>query len=664
MRALLIIGREDDRSAVEEVLTERGWSVSHAKTADEALVIQYSRRASLVVADDNPDGSTAWLFGSLRRVGEGYRAPYLLGLAQPDNDQALDRLAEGAANDILLQPVTRSALKGRIEWIEAAARAYRRPPSTERGNEGRLAELRRQFSVQQAFLEGLFEGAPEGVVIVDGNDRILRINSEFTRMFGYSEQEAVERSLNDIIVPAFQRQEAVRLDREVREGERIMVETVRRHKDGTLLNVSLLATQIHVRGQPVGAFGIYRDITHRKLQEVALQASEERYRALFDQSPVGVLLCDKRLRITHCNEALTRIVDAPYHRLIGAHLLRLRDRRLIPGLRMALRGKPAAYQGPFRTWTGEQRHVSIQYAPFRDEDGQVIGGMGVLEDITHRVMAERQLRAQAAEMERVNAALRERSLELEEAMKGRSRLYTSMNHELRTPISAILLYQELMMAGNLGPLTDEQAKALDASHTATRHLLDLVREVLDLSKLEAGKVSLQPTEVVLQTLLDELHSSVVPLSERNGSTLRLVVSELPPVIRTDPQRVRQILLNFVSNAAKYGRGRPIEIRARSSSDGSGCVIVEVVDEGIGIAPENLGHVFQDFVQLGSSNVEGTGLGLAISRRLADLLGARLEVESEPDKGSTFRLILPAALHVVPSEPGAAEAFVDDSSGTL
>ena len=654
MRALLIIGDPDDRAVVEDVLAGRGWAVSIARTADEALIIHYSRPASLVVGQHDDGGSAAWLFESLRQVPEDQHPPYLLGTVLPADAEGIARLAEVGANDVVTRPIAREVLESRLEWIEAATRATRRPPPVEPGNEGRLSELRRQFSVQQAFLEGLFEGAPEGVVIVDENDDIVGVNGEFRRMFGYSDREVRGRPLNDLIVPESLRDEGERLDVEVQAGERIMVETVRRHQDGTLLDVSLLATQIQVHDQSVGAFGIYRDITERKSQEAALRTSEERYRALFDQSPVGVLLCDRRLRITHCNEALTRIVDAPYQDLIGAHLLRLRDRRLIPGLRTALRGKPAVYQGPFRTWPGDQRHVRIQYAPFRDEEGQVIGGMGVLEDISHRVTTERQLRAQAAEMERVNAALRERTLEVEAAMTGRARLYTSMNHELRTPISAILLYQELMMAGNLGPLSEEQAKALDASHTATRHLLDLVRDILDLSKMEAGKVSLQPADICLRTLLDELHSSVIPLSERYGSSLKLVVGDLPDSIRTDPQRVRQILLNFVSNAAKYGMGRAIEIRARLSPDGNGGVIVEVVDQGVGIAPENLGQVFQDFVQLGSSNVEGTGLGLAISRRLADLLGARLEVESELGKGSIFRVILPATLSVDHALPGDAD----------
>ena len=228
-------------------------------------------------------------------------------------------------------------------------------------------------------------------------------------------------------------------------------------------------------------------------------------------------------------------------------------------------------------------------------------------------------------------------------MQARNRLYTAMNHELRTPISAILLYQELLMAGSLGPLAEDQLRALEHSHTATRHLLDLVRDILDLSKIEAGRVSYEPAEICLRTLLDELHASVIPLTERFGSRLTLVVEEEFGPIVTDPQRLRQILLNFVSNAAKYGRHHPIEIRARRGRGEE--LLIEVTDQGIGIAADDLEHIFEDFVQLGAVKEEGTGLGLAISRRLADLLGGRVEVESDLGVGSTFRLVLPPGVFV-------------------
>jgi PAS domain S-box-containing protein len=640
MRALLAVHDSAVREPLERALARRGWSPLPVRLADVVAAYREEPVPLLCVQADTAD-RTAAVLRAIRDLSVE-AGPYLLAIASGREDHAIRTLIEAGADDLLGPLDDVGEIDTRLAVMEARmACPLQGLGRVHPSGAGQLDEMQRKLHVQQAFLEGLFESAPEGVVILDAEDRVVRINSEFTRVFGYAPEEALGRPLNDLIVPDELRTEGVALDGGVRRGERVMVETVRRHKDGHLIDVSVLATPIEANG-PVGAFGIYRDITEKKRQEAALRASEARYRALFDQSPVGVFLCDRDLRITHCNEYLTAVIGAPYERIVGADLLSLRNSRLLPGLRAALGGEPAFYEGPYRAQNGKQLHVSVQYAPLRNDRGEVIGGIGVLDDISDRVTAEKQLRAQATEMERVNTALRERTLELEAAMKARSRLYSGMNHELRTPISAILLYQELLLAGSLGRLGDEQLRALEHSHTATRHLLDLVRDILDLSKLEAGRVSVQPVEVCLKELLTGLRASLAPLTERHGSPLLLDLHPRVGSALTDPQRVRQILTNFVSNAAKYGRRNPIVIRCLEHADGE--VRIEVVDRGIGIAKDDLEQIFEDFVQLGTEMDEGTGLGLGISRRLAGLLGGRVEVESELGAGSTFRLVLPARSH--------------------
>ncbi len=635
------------RHALEKSLAGRGWQILPFHGEREAHLAVSETQPSLVIVQETAGGSGSESCRMIRADQRG-RPTYLVGLTWQNDVGAIRRLAAAGVDDVIAAPFECGEVETTLALAEARIGAPGSIIQTKIGDgSGELMEITRKLHVQQAYLEALFESAPEGVVILDAENRIVRINGEFTRIFGYTPDEAHGRNLNDLIVPEPLSTESLGLDVGVSRGERVLVETVRQHRDGDLVDVSVMATPIDVNG-PLGAFAIYRDITEKKRQEAALRASEARYRALFDQSPVGVFLCDRELRITHCNEYLSSLLGVTYDEIVGSDLLSLRSSRLLPGLRAALRGEPTFYEGAYRSRSGKQLHLSVQYAPLRDDRGSIIGGIGVLEDVSQRVLGEKQLRAQAAEMERVNAALRERTLELEAAMQARSRLYTAMNHELRTPISAVMLYQELLIAESLGPLTEEQVRALEHSHTATRHLLDLVRDILDLSKIEAGKVSVQPAEVRLGALLTELHASMAPLTESYGSSLHLdVPGDIEPIV-TDPQRLRQILMNFVSNAAKYGRQNPIRLRCARRSSGE--VVIEVVDRGIGIAEEHLMHVFEDFVQLGSSNEEGTGLGLAISRRLADLLGARLEVESVLGSGSAFRVILPP--RAAPSLVGA------------
>jgi PAS domain S-box-containing protein len=502
----------------------------------------------------------------------------------------------------------------------------------------RLADLEERLRVQQALLEELFRSAPEGIVVVDENDNVLRVNEEFSHMFGFTPEEALGRPINELIVPDHLKEEGLTVTRGVVTGARILVETQRRRKDGTLIEVSVLATPIQVAGGPIGAYGIYRDITERKQHERALRESEARYRALFEQSPVGVFTCDAALVITECNERLPRILGTQAPRLVGTNLRTLPASDIFFSDNDRISREPIASEGAYQPPDGgETRWLSARYAPLRDTDGDVIGGIGVVEDATDRERAEQRLRAQAAELERVNAELRERTLELESAMRVRSRLYSSINHELRTPISAISLYHELLLSGALGEMAPAHREALEQSQTATLHLLDLVGDVLDLSKLEAGSVTVNLVPVSIPELLTELRATALPLARRHDTDL---VLELDPHCDrwvTDPQRLRQILLNLISNASKFGRGHPVRLRCTIQE---GAMVIEVVDQGVGIAAQDLENVFEDFVQVGNQRESGAGLGLAICRRLSDLLGATLEVESEPDIGSVFRLTMP------------------------
>jgi PAS domain S-box-containing protein len=295
---------------------------------------------------------------------------------------------------------------------------------------------------------------------------------------------------------------------------------------------------------------------------------------------------------------------------------------------------------------GEQFPFECSLSYLRLREGGVFTLIG--RDITDRVRSERALKSQAEqlaaaseELKAVNEELSERQVELERAIGARSRFYASMSHELRTPINAILGYSSLLLDSIYGELNESQLRGIERTHRAAKHLLELVNDILDLSKIEAGKIELQIEPVGIPSVIEDLFVTVRPLAEEQGSELTLTHEGEPATLVTDPRRLRQIVLNLLSNAIKFGAGKPITVKTSSTRDG---ISIAVCDRGDGIPAEDQRKIFDEFVQLGKrQNQEGTGLGLPISQRLAELLGGSLTVTSQPNHGSTFTLQLPPGI---------------------
>jgi len=262
-------------------------------------------------------------------------------------------------------------------------------------------------------------------------------------------------------------------------------------------------------------------------------------------------------------------------------------------------------------------------------------------ELEHRTsMLEAEARS-ASKLTQMNEELHRRQVALEQAMGARNRFYASMSHELRTPINAVIGYSTLMLDNIYGPLNVKQKEGLQRTLKAARHLLELVNDVLDLSKIEAGKIELSLQPVMFPSLIEDLFVTVRPLADEYGSTLGLEMEGPSFNVVSDPRRVRQVVLNLLSNAIKFGEGKPITVSCKQTEDHG--VEIAVTDQGVGIAPEDIPRIFEEFVQVSESKQPGTGLGLPISRRLAQLLDGSLTVCSTPGEGSTFRLTLPASL---------------------
>ena len=320
------------------------------------------------------------------------------------------------------------------------------------------------------------------------------------------------------------------------------------------------------------------------------------------------------------------------------------------------------------------KYGEVSVTPIFDAGGNCTNLFGIVHDVTERRLAQERLAAQAALLEELVAArtaeLAQKTADLErsqQALKGlledvklanrelaaanatlqeidrlKSLFIASMSHELRTPLNSIIGFTGLLLQGLAGPLNDEQRKQLGMVKSSSQHLLALITDIIDLSKIEAGKISLTREEVDLSPLAREVVASLEPAASRGGLALLLEAPETLKVV-SDGRRVRQILVNLVGNAVKFTKRGTVTVVVERRDDS---VRIAVRDTGPGIRAEDMRHLFKFFSQVasaGQATREGTGLGLYLSKRLVRLLGGDIRAESEFGRGSEFQLILPVEM---------------------
>ena len=258
---------------------------------------------------------------------------------------------------------------------------------------------------------------------------------------------------------------------------------------------------------------------------------------------------------------------------------------------------------------------------------------------------------------RLFTAVEEKGREVEAASQHKSQFLANMSHELRTPLNAIINVTEMLLEDAVELKRDDEVEPLGRVLRASRHLLALINDVLDLSKIEAGKMDLYLEELPVAPLVTDVAMTVRPLAERNGNALDVRCDDDVGTVHADPTRVRQSLLNLASNAAKFTENGKVTMTASREHEAAGeWVVMSVSDTGIGMTPEQVAKLFSDFTQADSSIARkfgGTGLGLAISRRFCRMMGGDITVESTPGRGSTFTMRLPAEAAAEPASLRAA-----------
>ncbi len=384
------------------------------------------------------------------------------------------------------------------------------------------------------------------------------------------------------------------------------------------------------------------DVTERKAAEAQLRKLSQ----AVEQSPESILITDVRGAIEYVNEAFVQASGYQRDDLIGKNPRLLQSGLTPPTTYVAMwdalgQGRPWKGQFHNRRKDGSEYVELAIVAPLRQPDGTVSHYVAVKEDITEKKRMGEELDQYRHHLEDMVA---QRTAELsvarrqaEAANLAKSAFLANMSHEIRTPMNAIIGLSHLLRRSGA---TAEQTARLDKIDNAGRHLLSIINDILDLSKIEAGRLQIDGADFHLSAVLDNVASMISVAALAKGLRVDVDADAVPPWLSGDPTRLRQALLNFAGNAVKFTPTGSVALRARLVQDGADELLVrfEVQDTGIGIAPDVLGRLFQPFEQADGSTARtygGTGLGLAISRNLARLMGGEAGVDSTPGVGSTF-----------------------------
>ena len=530
-----------------------------------------------------------------------------------------------------------------------------------------VTERRRAEKAAQS-LAAIVESTHDAVIGKTPDGTITSWNRAAARMYGYSAEEAVGRPIS-ILAPPDRPDETAALLAAVGAGERIEhFETVHRRKGGSLIDVSLTISPICDEDDAVvGMSVIARDITGRKRAEAALRDSEARYRLPADNATDMITLEDADGTLLYVSPASERLLgyrpDALAGRRIGDLVATGPSANAAPG-----REPDAAAHEPGVRITRMQHRdgtpvwvetTSRRIPPAAGSGpGQVIA---LSRDVSERVRFQQDLRDQRDRLVLQAAQIRETARHLaaarraaEDANLAKSQFLATMSHELRTPLNAILGFSEMIRDRMLGPTAiDRYADYAANIHASGRHLLDLISDILDIAKIESGKMALSPADVDSATLVESCIRLVRERAAVRGLTIETDLPDPPPALWADQRAAKQVLVNVMSNAIKFTpAGGAITVEVRPAGDGTDLVIA---DTGIGIPTDQLDRVMRPFEQMDNRyrrTEGGTGLGLSLVSGLMDLHGGTLRLHSVVGSGTTVTLHFPRP-NAAPKQVAAA-----------
>ena len=541
---------------------------------------------------------------------------------------------------------------------------------------GSLTEELRKLRRERALFFTIINSVTDPIMLTDTEGRLIVANSRAEKLFAATEEESEGRrravELNNMLFSAALSRTAVEAPSEAR--ELLLVDP----SDGSDLLFEVLSTTVEDPREGTGIVSVLRNITdlrrateqieenYQKLRvaEAAVRAERDRLDLIIDSVADPIIVTDQSgatvLMNAPAEELFTvGVDDAPptAQRTVQSNDAHFSS--FISGLLLGESGPGEIRRGEIGLMnpvSGEPIPVEAIAGKVLTETGELTAVVTILHDrreALERTRLYEQLRAASdelqmrvqsatAELATQNELLRRQAIELEQASRLKSQFLANMSHEFRTPLNAILGYTHMLLQGVAGDLPANIRRQLTRIDSNGRHLLTIINEILDITRIEAGKMPMQISEFNLNELVPEVMTELDPVISRSKLTVTSRLSPEPPMMVSDRQKVKQVIVNLLSNALKFTHQGGIEIGIDYDQT-TQMADIAVTDTGIGISPEHHDKIFEDFRQVDDSpsrQYGGTGLGLAICRRLANALGGRITLQSNLGEGSTFILTIP------------------------
>jgi PAS domain S-box-containing protein len=581
------------------------------------------------------------------------------------------RVGTAAAGVILLEgPLSDAALEQALDFVTLASPLVARVAALHEAREtgDRLVQQRDRLTL-------MVDSLPDPVVITNAVNDIIAQNHRAEHLLHVRDDDSPGRrraiELNNLLFTSFLSKAAMTGGQQGGQRELNLVDPDEGHD-------LLFEVLTHPLGERVGpedaVLSVLRDVTdlrraaselERQVQrvrhaEITVRGERDRLNLVLENVADPILVTDERSNIILMNdqaEQLFQISEAEVRSRREVAAVRGNDTKFTSFIsEFALLDDDARRErmSLVHPRNGIELPVEVVSGKVKNERGEPIAIVSVLHDLTKQVENERlyealkrlnseleeRIREATADLAEQNARLQWQSQEVERANKLKSEFLASMSHELRTPINALIGYSALLLDGVLGDMDPKQTDALTRSRAAAEHLLNLINDILDLAKIEAGKMPLHLKEVSLRDVTLEVTQQIEPMVRKKQLDFAMDIAPNCPVIYSDRTKIKQILLNLLSNAVKFTNQGGISIVATCTATG---VRVDVIDTGIGIRQNDLQAIWEDFRQVDQSRTRefgGTGLGLSITRKLLERLGGSVTVQSRYGQGSTFSVYLP------------------------